>query len=419
MRKVLSGITISLAVAMTVLVPAAPASASRPSLSSTPGAMPYVTSINATVRELAQCGSTMYAVGSFTKVAPAGGASITRDNAYAFNATTGAISSWNPKVNGRVNSVAFAADCSSVYLGGSFSTVHGRAVSNLAKVNASVGAVDPAFHPAPDGEVSTVQQAGGRLYVGGSFRTIAGTARAALAAVNPTNGAIDPFVKLNVTGALPNSHRRVYDFALSHSGTRLLAMGSFLAVAGVDRRQVFMMDLGGRSATLDAWSSPDFSLTCAAFEPFYIRAAAWSPDDASIYLAATGFKGVSPLCDAASKFASDAKSNLRAIWIDRTGCDSLYSIAVDDTFVYVGGHQRWLGNPGCNAAGSGASPRSGIGSLFATTGAVSSWNPTRARGKGADDLLLTSAGLWIASDTFFNSVKCAGTYHPGICFFPR
>jgi hypothetical protein len=47
------------------------------------------------------------------------------------------------------------------------------------------------------------------------------------------------------------------------------------------------------------------------------------------------------------------------------------------------------------------------------------WNPTRSRGRGADDMLLTQAGLWIASDNFQGAGKCGGVSgHAGICFMP-
>ncbi len=42
-----------------------------------------------------------------------------------------------------------------------------------------------------------------------------------------------------------------------------------------------------------------------------------------------------------------------------------------------------------------------------------------ARGNGADDMLLTSAGLWIASDTFGGAEQCGGlSGYAGICFLP-
>ena len=47
------------------------------------------------------------------------------------------------------------------------------------------------------------------------------------------------------------------------------------------------------------------------------------------------------------------------------------------------------------------------------------FNPTRSRGNGADDMLVTGAGLWIASDNYQNSVMCGGVSgHAGICFLP-
>ena len=44
---------------------------------------------------------------------------------------------------------------------------------------------------------------------------------------------------------------------------------------------------------------------------------------------------------------------------------------------------------------------------------------SRARGLGADDMLRTAAGLWIASDNFDGSVTCGGVPgHAGICSSP-
>ena len=54
-----------------------------------------------------------------------------------------------------------------------------------------------------------------------------------------------------------------------------------------------------------------------------------------------------------------------------------------------------------------------------STGGAVIWNPTRARGLGADDMLITSAGLWIASDNAFGASQCGGIGgHAGICLMP-
>ena len=45
---------------------------------------------------------------------------------------------------------------------------------------------------------------------------------------------------------------------------------------------------------------------------------------------------------------------------------------------------------------------------------------SRARGLGADDMLSTRAGLWIASDNLDGSDTCGGVPgHAGICFLPH
>ena len=63
-----------------------------------------------------------------------------------------------------------------------------------------------------------------------------------------------------------------------------------------------MLNLAGPTATVTGWTSPEFDgsdgnidqpggypYQCATNEPFYIQAAAWSPDDSTIYLGSTGY----------------------------------------------------------------------------------------------------------------------------------
>ena len=62
--------------------------------------------------------------------------------------------------------------------------------------------------------------------------------------------------------------------------------------------------------------------------------------------------------------------------------------------------------------------------LSPSDGTTILWNPTRSQGLGADDMLITNQGLWIASDNFKDSDgvradKCAKVPgHAGICFMP-
>src|SRR5664279_3639511 len=77
--------------------------------------LPATSSTTMQVRQLAQCGGTMYAVGTFTTFKRYS-LTVTRNNAVSFSATTGTISTWDPNVNGTVNSIALSADCSTAYL---------------------------------------------------------------------------------------------------------------------------------------------------------------------------------------------------------------------------------------------------------------------------------------------------------------
>ena len=213
-----------------------------------------------------------------------------------------------------------------------------------------------------------------------------------------------------------------------------------------------MINVSGSTATLTGWTSPEFDgsdpngtlnpndkyFNCGASHPFYIHAAAWSPDDQTVYIADTGVKpiiwsttGPFPipgLCDAAAAFPA-TQSQVFSDWIAYDGCDSLYSAAADNGAVYVAGHNRWFNNQNaCNKAGPGAIPDQGLagltpgptgGSLILNSAGTAGLY-SRSRGHGADDMLLTTAGLWIASDNFDerNLVRRRRPGFSGLCFLP-
>jgi hypothetical protein len=131
----------------------------------------------------------------------------------------------------------------------------------------------------------------------------------------------------------------------------------------------------------------------------------FSPDGSYFVIVATGGtprsgQGGVGICDAAARFETDVAAPARPTWINYTGGDTLHSVAVSDKAVYVQGHQRWLDNPqGHDNAGPGAVSRPGIGAIDPSSGKALAWNPTKDRGVGGKDLLVTARGLWVASDT--------------------
>jgi hypothetical protein len=398
------------------------------------------------VRQLVQCGDSMYAVGTFSQVSK-GSQTFNRNNAFSFSATNGAVTDWDPNVNGTVNSVALSGDCQTAYLGGAFTSVDDTAASNIAAVSTADGSVVATFATTANKKVNTLVLAKGHLLVGGYFTSFNGsTSKKFMISINPSTGQDDGYVNLSISGkyiytdqagqASRGNSTQVFNTALSPDGSKLLVMGVFTSVGGQGRRQIFMLDLGADDATVNAWYSPEFDQNCHIVAPFWLQDASWSPDQNTIYIATTGEKpatNANPyvgtgyhtwetrggLCAAAAAFPASSSSYVLHDWVNYTGCDSLYSTAADANHVYVGGHQRWAGNAnGCDSAGTGAIPAPGIGGLDPTGGALT-YSPARGRGKGATDILRTSAGLWIASDNAQNTSSCAGEGNKmGICFLP-
>ena len=386
------------------------------------------------VRQLVQCGGMIYAVGTFTSIRQRDRI-YTRNNVFSFRGTAPyAVSGLKIDVNGKVNTIAFAGgNCAHAYLGGSFTKINGVSASNIAEVSTATGRVVTSFGHDANQPVETLLSYQDHLLAGGFFTRVNGSGRDPYyASLNLNTGRDDGFLRLGIRGSLPRAPTKVYNQQLGHSGKRLLAEGSFTSVSGQPRRQIFMLNLDAPRASLTAWTSPEFSGSCIRAESFYVRDAAWSPDDSTIYVADTGehlrnWSGhafpLRGLCDATAAFPADRRT-VSHTWIEYSGCDSYYGVAADSSNVYVTGHPRWADNPdSCNHAGPGAVPDNGLQGLHAGTGRVIAPGGTAlysmARAN-ADDMMFTSAGLWIASSNRFDSHTCGKVPdHSGICLLPR
>ena len=410
------------------------------------------------IRQLVQCGNTMYAVGSFSEIIK-GSTTYPRENVFSFQATKPyTVTSWAPDVVGTegdtqqssdaINTIAFVnGNCADAYIGGNFTSVNGTTVKNIAEIDTTTGNVVSTFGSNADGSVQTMVGAGNHLLVGGDFDTLNGDKTDPyMTSVSPTTGKSDGFLHLNISGnysypGVVANPTRIYNQQLSHSGTLDLVEGDFTSVGGLPRQQIFMLNVGGSTATVTGWTSPEWDgsdpsqpYQCATVEPFYLQAAAWSPDDSTVYIATTGYHangypvGQTPrqgLCDAAAAFPATQTSVLHE-WVNYTGCDSLYSAAADANAAYFAGHERFSMNANdCDALGDGGYNAPGMegldpanGNLYVSAdGSVGYYS--RDRGLGADDELLTSGGLWIASDNLDGSQNCGpATNLSGICFLP-
>jgi hypothetical protein len=397
---------------------------------------------------IAQVGNEMFLGGSFTSVSPHAtpGTTYSLPYSFGFDATTGAIDTTGflPTINGEVDSVIPGPAANEVYVAGSFSTVDGKTM-HVALLNTTNGALVSTWKPSSmNGAVNRIVLANGRLYVGGNFTTVGGVSHGGLAALDPNTGVVSNYVSLNFTGhhnygtqCNPSTSNcasgpvglRALD--VDPTGQYLIALGNFTAVGpaggtSLPRDQIAKIDLGASAATVDTtWATDAYTAQCfsGAFDT-YVRDVQFSPDGSYFVVVATGGSGTNSdgtnsSCDTASRYETTATgSDVRPTWIDYTGQDTLWSIAITGEVVYVGGHERWLNNShGYDSPGPGAVPRPGIAALNPTSGLPISWNPGRnPRGAGAYALLATTTGLWVGSDT--NYIGDDKYLHKKIAFFP-
>jgi hypothetical protein len=323
---------------------------------------------------------------------------IARNRLFAFNPKTGGLTGLHATFNSEV--WALATDGTSLFVGGNFNTVNGVKRTGVVKLNVSTGAVITAFNAQLPGGVTELAYVKGRLIIGGTSKGNQ------LMAVNPTTGGNTGYIKVPITGQPQNANSgptKVFRFAVNPAGTRLVMVGTFSSVGGQKRQRAAMINLGTSSATVSGWYSPLFDNACSPDIPSYTRDVDFSPDGSFFVIVNTGAgfpDDRSKLCDSASRWNTNDSRTTYPVWVNYTGGDTLLSVQVTRAAVYVQGHQRWMYNPhGRDFPGPGAVDRPGIASLNPNSGLAYSWNPTKDRGIGGYDLLLTADGLWVGSDT--------------------
>lgn len=372
------------------------------------------------VMAVAQVGDTVFIGGEFTRIREAGSSNeLTRQNFAAFDARTGDVLDVAPAFDGQVEAILPAPDGRSIYVGGWFFTVDGRASRSLARLDVDTLQPVPGFTvPLISGRVRDLALAGGRLWIAGAFSHVNGVPQRALATLNAATGARDPYMGLAITGTQNGGTTQVLKVDVTPDGRRLLAIGNFREVAGRTARQVVALDLTGPAAALADWGTEFYGQTCAGSFESYVRDLDISDDGKYVVIVTTGGFGGGPprSCDTASRFELDRTGlNLAPTWVDYTGGDTLTAVHVAPEAVYIGGHNRFLNNPfQSNSPGPGAVSRPGIAALDPRNGLPFSWNPERGLGVGVFDLDLTGDGLWVVSDT----ERIGGEFHGRVAMLP-
>jgi plastocyanin/chitodextrinase len=363
---------------------------------------------NGRVRTIVYAGNTVYLGGEFTEVIPprtVGGSSVVRNHVAAFDRTTGNLLPWDPNADGFVWSLDVSG--STVYLGGQFTHVAGRARTHAAAVDATTAALLP-WNPRPDEKVYAVKVGpDGNVYLGGWFARVAGVPRALIAAVAPdgTATAWNPLVE-QVSGAIcpPRCTPYVATLTFSPDGTILYFGGHFGIVNGVGRNNAAAVTLA--TGQLLPWNPSIFGAGAGknagqANKVWHIELGSDRAYICGDYWAIDGFQRHANLA------AVDLSGGHLIGSFDATTDGSTPACVLQDGLLYIGGHfqnvgpnSAWVFNPGQKAklTGPGSQVRNHLAAVDATTGEIDTWNPFVNSELGIHSMTVTPDLLSIGGD---------------------
>ncbi|HKX60499.1 MAG TPA: immunoglobulin domain-containing protein, partial [Verrucomicrobiae bacterium] len=266
---------------------------------------------------------------------------VERRNLAAFDETTGRVRNWNPNPDDAV--LAMAVSGQTLFIGGSFSNVSGLPRRSLAALDANSGAAIPDWIANANAPVQALAASGNQLFVGGRFTTLSGITRRGLAAVDAENG-------LLLAGWSPHADGGVVH-TLAEANGILYVGGSFTQLGFVDRSRLGALTASGGAVL--PWN-PGADGTVRAL----------LPDGGVIYVGGQFITVAGQIVGGAA--ALDASSGQAIPWLSGTP-----SIEPDVRALAISGSVIYLGGAVLELAGE---RRFGVGAVQ-TNGAVLPWNP--------------------------------------------
>ncbi len=366
-------------------------------------------------------GSRVFIAGTFTSIADVAGTTtpLAQAGLAAYDINTGKIDrTFRPTFGGGgVNAVEASPDGTALYVAGSFSSVNGVTKRKVARLNLTTGAAVAAFTANASARATALAVTDTWVYVGGQFLTVNGTSRVGLAALNRTTGVVDPAFNLPISGGIGvNGALTVQQLKLTHDESKLLVVHTGRKIAGQDRLAAGLINTGTKQ--LLPWRTRLWDDNLARVGGVTrVYAADIAPNDQYFVLASGSGGDAPPISDTAVAYPIAGGDFTEPLWISRA-FDSIYSVAITEQAVYIGGHFNWLESPtaaqpwpgltnvgygnGQGLSGYGLGDevvhRDHLGALNPTNGTALEWDPGSDSFEGNKAMEATTRGLFVGGD---------------------
>ncbi len=374
---------------------------------------------NGQIWDMDVIGTRIFVAGTFTTIQNVGGPLVSQPSLAAYDYTTGKIDmSFRPTFDGAVNAVEASPDGKSLYVVGKFNTIDGVTEHKIARLDPATGTPVAGFTATANAQATAIAVSTSWLYVGGQFKTVNGSSEGGLVALNPTTGAVDPAFNLPLAGGLGvGGLLTVQQLRLTHDGTKLLVIHTGRTVGGLSRTGVAIVGTATKSVL--PWHSTvwdDNLVRTGGIQRIYSGDV--SPDDSYFVVTAGSGGDFPPTSDTAMAFPVNGGEGVQPLWVSRH-FDSVYSVAITEKAVYLGGHFSWQPSPtapdpypGLQNVGYGTGQGlSGyglgdevvkvfhLGAVDPRTGkSLGGWDPESNSFTGDKAMLATPAGLFVGGD---------------------
>jgi PKD repeat protein len=433
---IVAAVAIVLATLALGMVAAPPAHAAQPAPGHT-GLVPSTPRTNTPristgeIWDIEVIGQRVFVAGTFTSLQNTTGNTAVVNQRYlaSYNYQTGLIdTSFRPTFGGGgVSAVEASPDGTKLYVAGSFNTINGVTKRKIASINPTTGAPITGFTANASAQATAIAATNTTVYVGGDFKTVNGAPRVGLVALNGASGAVVPGFVNDISGGVGvNGRLTVQQLKLTHDDSRLLVVHTGRRIAGQDRYGVGLIST--QTNQLLPWRTrlwDDNLQFVGGIQRVY--AGDIAPNDQYFVVTSGSGGDRPPINDTAVAFPVAGNDNVQPLWVSRH-FDSVYSVAITEAAVYVGGHFSFEESPtapdpwpgldnvgygtGQGLAGYGLGDavvrRDHIGALNPADGKALEWNPGSNSFEGNKAMEATARGLFVGGDGMYQDGKNTG-----------